>query len=291
MIILPAIDIKGGQCVRLYQGDYAQVSTYDADPVKVAQRWQSAGASWLHVVDLDGAAVGHPINVEVIRKMRASTSLHIELGGGMRTLEHIGQMLDLGIDRIVLGTVALIDRELLGEALARWGERIAVGLDARNGQVAISGWRETSQVQATSLATELCAIGVNRFRVNRFIYTDIARDGALKGPNLDALREMKRVLLANREGDRSTRRRGASGPNHQGDRKGPHSTPLHSRPYNDTEGLRQQAISCSLIASGGVSSIDDLRSIATLGIEGAIVGKALYTGNVDLAAAIRELER
>jgi len=238
MIILPAIDIKDGQCVRLYHGDYAQVSTYDADPVKVAQRWQSAGASWLHVVDLDGAAVGRPINIEVIRKMRDKTSLHIELGGGMRSLKHIGQMLDAGIDRVILGTVAITDRALLEEALARWGERIAVGLDARNGQVAISGWRETSQVQATSLATELGEIGVQRF-----IYTDITRDGALKGPNLDALREI------------------------------------------------QQVISCSLIASGGVSSIDDLRSIAALGIEGAIVGKALYTGDVDLAAAIQELER
>jgi len=238
MIILPAIDIKDGQCVRLYQGDYAQVSTYDTDPVKVAQRWQSAGASWLHVVDLDGAAVGQPINKELIRRMRANTSLYIELGGGMRSLDHIGQMLGLGIERVILGTVAVTDRALLEEALARWGERIAVGLDARNGQVAISGWRETSQVQATSLATELGEIGVQRF-----IYTDITRDGALKGPNLDALREM------------------------------------------------QQVISCSLIASGGVCSIDDFRSIATLGIEGAIVGKALYTGDVDLAAAIQEFER
>jgi phosphoribosylformimino-5-aminoimidazole carboxamide ribotide isomerase len=156
----------------------------------------------------------------------------------MRSLKHIEQMLDAGIDRVILGTVAITDRALLEEALARWGERIAVGLDARNGQVAISGWRETSQVQATSLATELGEIGVQRF-----IYTDIARDGALKGPNLDALREI------------------------------------------------QQVISCSLIASGGVSSIDDLRSIAALGIEGAIVGKALYTGDVDLATAIQELER
>ncbi len=238
MIILPAIDIKDGQCVRLYQGDYTQATIYNADPIEVAHRWQSAGASWLHVVDLDGAAAGQPVNGELIRRIRASTSSHIELGGGIRTLEHIGKMLDLGIDRIVLGTVALTNRSLLDEALACWGERIAVGLDARNGQVAISGWRETSQVQATSLATELCALGVQRF-----IYTDIARDGALKGPNLGALREMQRV------------------------------------------------ISCSLIASGGVSSIDDLRSIAALGIEGAIVGKALYTGDVDLAAAIQELER
>jgi phosphoribosylformimino-5-aminoimidazole carboxamide ribotide isomerase len=238
MIILPAIDIKDGQCVRLYQGDYAQVTTYDADPIGVAQRWQSAGASWLHIVDLDGAAAGQPVNSELIRRMRTSTSLQVELGGGMRTLDHIGQMLDLGIERVVLGTVALTKRALLEEALARWGERIAVGLDARNGLIAISGWCETSQVDAISLAAELCTRGVQRF-----IYTDIARDGTLTGPNLRALKEM------------------------------------------------QQAISCSLIASGGVSSTEDLRSLAALGIEGAIVGKALYTGDVDLAEAIKEFER
>ena len=238
MIILPAIDIKGGQCVRLYQGDYAQATTYDAEPVQVAQRWQSAGASWLHVVDLDGAAAGHPVNVEVIRRMRAGTSLRMELGGGMRLLAHMQQMFDLGIDRVILGTVALTDRALLEETLARWGERIAVGLDARNGRVAIAGWRETSQVQAASLAVELSASGVQRF-----IYTDIARDGALKGPNLEGLRQT------------------------------------------------QQVITCPLIASGGVASLDDLRSLAALGIEGTIVGKALYTGDVDLAKAIQEIER
>ncbi len=238
MIILPAIDIKGGQCVRLYQGDYAQVTTYDADPVQVAQRWQSAGAGWLHVVDLDGAAAGHPVNVEVIKRIRAGTSLRIELGGGMRLLAHMQQMFDLGIDRVILGTVALTDRALLAETLARWGERIAVGLDARNGRVAIAGWRETSRVQAASLAVELSASGVQRF-----IYTDIARDGALKGPNLEGLRQI------------------------------------------------QQVITCPLIASGGVASLDDLRSLAALGIEGTIVGKALYTGDVDLAKAIQEIER
>jgi len=238
MIVLPAIDIKDGQCVRLYQGDYAQVTTYDADPVQVARRWQAAGASWLHVVDLDGAARGQPVNVEAIERIRAATFLHIELGGGMRSLEHIEHMLALGIDRIVLGTVALTDRVLLEQALQRWGERIAVGLDARDGWVAISGWRETSRVQAAALATELGALGVQRF-----IYTDIARDGVLAGPNLGAIQEMQRAT---------------------------------SRP---------------LIASGGVASLVDLRSLAALGVEGAIVGKAIYTGDVDLAAAIQEIER
>jgi len=238
VIILPAIDINDGRCVRLFQGDHAQVTTYDADPVQVAQNWQSAGASWLHVVDLDGAAAGHPVNSEIIEKIRAATTLHIELGGGMRSLAHIQQMLDLGIERVILGTMAITDRTLLKEALARWGERIAVGLDARDGRVAISGWRETSQVKATALAAELCTGGVQRY-----IYTDIARDGALQGPNLDALREM------------------------------------------------QRATSCSLIASGGVRSLADLHALDELGIEGAIVGKALYTGDVDLAGAIREIEK
>jgi phosphoribosylformimino-5-aminoimidazole carboxamide ribotide isomerase len=238
MIILPAIDIKDGQCVRLYQGDYDQVTTFDVDPVKIAQRWLRSGASRLHIVDLDGAAAGHPVNVESIKSIRAATTLQIELGGGMRRLTDIEHMLELGIDRVILGTVALTDRALLMEALARWGERIVVGLDARSGSIAISGWRETSLVRVTSLASELYADGVQRF-----IYTDIARDGALKGPNIEELKEIKRL------------------------------------------------ISCSLIASGGVSSSDDLLALAGLGIEGVIVGKALYTGDIDLAAAIQEFER
>ncbi|GHO55572.1 1-(5-phosphoribosyl)-5-[(5-phosphoribosylamino)methylideneamino]imidazole-4-carboxamide isomerase [Ktedonobacter robiniae] len=238
MIILPAIDIKDGLCVRLYQGDYAQVTTYDRDPVQVAQRWQEAGASWLHVVDLDGAAQGRPVNTDLIQRMRRETTLQIEVGGGMRSLEQIEQVLALGVERVILGTVALRDRALLEAALARWGERIVVGLDARDGFVAVSGWYETSQVRATALAGELSRLGVRRF-----VYTDIARDGALSGPNLPALREM------------------------------------------------QQASESALIASGGVSSLEDLRELAQSGVEGAIVGKAIYTGAVDLAQAARELEK
>lgn len=241
MIILPAIDIKDGRCVRLFQGDYAQVTTYDSEPVRVAQRWEVAGASWLHVVDLDGAAQGYPVNVELIARMRKATKMQIEVGGGMRSLAHIEQLLDTGIERVILGTVALLNRALLQEALAKWGERIVVGLDARDGMVAIAGWRETSRVKATELAAELSAIGVQRF-----VYTDIARDGALTGPNLSALAEMQ------------------------------HAT---SRP---------------LIASGGVSSLIDLQALRELQVEGAIVGKAIYTGAIDLAAAItavQELER
>jgi len=238
MIILPAIDIKDGRCVRLYQGDYDQVTTYDDNPVRVALRWQEAGAHWLHVVDLDGAAAGHPVNSNLIRDMRKETTFHIEVGGGLRTLEDIDLMLQLGVDRVILGTVAIKDPTLLKEALLRWEERIVVGLDARAGKVAISGWRENSQVDAVALAQELCTLGVKRF-----IYTDISRDGSLQGPNLAALQTM------------------------------------------------QRAVSCAVIASGGVSSLADLRALAAVGVEGAIVGKAIYTGDVDLAIALRELER
>src|SRR5215469_10871303 len=132
MIILPAIDIKDGQCVRLYQGDYAQVTTYDTDPVQVARRWQEAGASWLHIVDLDGAAQGYPVNADIVRRIREATSLHIEVGGGMRSLEHIEQVLNLGVERVILGTVAITDQELLRQALVCWVERIVVGVDARD---------------------------------------------------------------------------------------------------------------------------------------------------------------
>ncbi len=238
MIILPAIDIKDGRCVRLYQGDYAQVTTYDTDPVQVALRWQEAGASWLHLVDLDGAAQGYPVNADLIGRIKKATTLHIEVGGGMRSLDHVQQILALGVDRVILGTIAITDRALLQETLARHGAAIVVGLDARGGQVAISGWRETSAVKAVDLAKELSALGVQRF-----IYTDIARDGALTGPNFAALAEMR------------------------------------------------AAVSSALIASGGVSSLADLHALAKSGVEGAIVGKAIYTGDVDLAIAIREIER
>ncbi len=243
MIILPAIDIKDGRCVRLYQGDFDRLTTYDADPVQVARRWQEAGASWLHVVDLDGALNGYPANLEVIRRIRSAVSLHIECGGGMRTLDAIQRMLDMGVDRIILGTIALTDPDMLQAALQLWSGRIVVGLDVRDGRVAVAGWRETSQVQVTTLAGELAAQGVARF-----VYTDIARDGALRGPNLQALQAMQAAI----------------------------------------SGVSPDS---ALIASGGIASIADLQAIAHLGIEGAIVGKALYTGAIDLAQAIQLCER
>ncbi len=243
MIILPAIDIKDGQCVRLYQGDYAKATVYDTDPSQVAARWHKTGAKWLHVVDLDGAAQGYPVSLDLIKKVRTATQAHIEVGGGLRTMEHIEQIFDAGVDRVILGTVAITNRSLLEEALARYGDRIAVGLDARDGRIAIAGWRETSGVTAMDLASELSALGVRRF-----IYTDIARDGALTGPNIEAIARMQEAII------RSTN-------------------------------------TYSLIASGGVSSLSDLHVLAAMGVEGAIVGKALYTGDIDLHRAIHELER
>jgi phosphoribosylformimino-5-aminoimidazole carboxamide ribotide isomerase len=238
MIILPAVDIKDGRCVRLYQGDYSKATTYGDDPVEVALRWQGAGASWLHVVDLDGALRGAPVNVELIKRIREATTLHIEVGGGMRSFEHIERILDLGVDRVILGTVAIRKPDLLQEALNRWDERIVVGIDARDGWVAVAGWMETSRVQAADLAIKLCAAGVKRF-----VYTDISRDGALNGPNFLSLAEMC------------------------------------------------LATTSAMIASGGVRSIADLHALEALGVEGAIVGKALYTGDIELATVLQEMER
>jgi phosphoribosylformimino-5-aminoimidazole carboxamide ribotide isomerase len=238
MIVLPAIDLREGRCVRLYQGDYRQTTVYSHDPVAVAQRWQEAGARWLHLVDLDGAAQGQPVNLATVERIRAATTLQIELGGGLRGLTSIEHVLSLGIERVVLGTSAVRQPALLAEALQRWGERIVVGLDARAGLVAVAGWQQTERIAAVELAAQLCALGVARF-----IYTDIARDGTLGGPNLEALQAMLQVV-------------------------------------------RQAQPARALIASGGVRSLEDIRSLARLGVEGVIIGKALYTGDVDLTAAL-----
>ncbi len=233
MLIFPAIDLQAGRCVRLTQGDFARSQEFSDDPAAVAQRWQAEGGRWLHVVDLDGARAGAPQNLEAIKAIRAAVSIPIEVGGGLRSLETIGALFDLGVERAILGTAALKDRAFLRACLARWGERIAVGLDARDGMVATDGWLETSATAALTLARELAAEGVARF-----IYTDIARDGMLSGPNLKSLAQL------------------------------------------------QQAIAQPVIASGGVSSLADVRALAGLDVEGAIVGRALYAGEVKLAEAI-----
>lgn len=234
MIVYPAIDIRGGRCVRLVEGDFARETAYDADPVDAARRWVEAGAEWLHVVDLDGAAVGEPVNVETVLRIRRAVDVPIQLGGGVRLEEHLAAAFSLGIDRAILGTAALRTPELVTRGVERWGDRIAVGLDARDGRLAADGWLDQTDSLATEVADRLAAAGVRHF-----VFTDIARDGTLRGPNLAALREMVGLL-----GER-------------------------------------------VIASGGVGEVGDIAAIAATGAGGVVVGRALYDGRLDLAAAVR----
>ena len=191
MIVFPAIDIRGGRCVRLVEGDIARETVFDADPVAAARRWVDAGAEWLHVVDLDGAVVGEPVNVPALVRIRQAVDVPIQLGGGLRLEEHIAAAFDHGVDRVVLGTSAVRTPELVECAVARWGDRVAVALDTRDGRLAADGWLDQTAVEALDLAADLEAIGVRRF-----IYTDIRRDGTLAGPNLASLRGIVGALDA-----------------------------------------------------------------------------------------------
>ncbi|MBW3634442.1 MAG: 1-(5-phosphoribosyl)-5-[(5-phosphoribosylamino)methylideneamino]imidazole-4-carboxamide isomerase [Chloroflexi bacterium] len=233
MILYPAIDIRGGRCVRLIEGDFNRATSYDADPSAAARRWVEAGAEWLHVVDLDGAVEGRPINRDTIAKIRATVDVPIQLGGGLRELTDLDAAFGAGIDRLVLGTVALRDPELVISAVARWGGRIAVALDARNGRLATDGWLGQTNARAVEVAERLA-----HARVRHFIYTDIKRDGTLSGPNLEGLSELI------------------------------------------------ERVDADIIASGGIASLGDLDAVANVGASGAIVGRALYDGRIDLRQAI-----
>lgn len=237
VIVIPAIDIKDGRCVRLYQGDYQQVTVFAEHPAEVARRWQAQGGQVLHLVDLDGAAAGAPVNLAAIREIVGAVTIPVELGGGIRTLATIEGMLALGVSRVILGTAAVEDGDLVARAAARWGEQIVVGIDARAGLVATHGWKQTSHRRAVDLAREMESFGVRRF-----IYTDIYHDGTLTEPGYDSTREM--VV----------------------------------------------GVAAPVIASGGVSKVEHLRRLREIGVEGAIVGRALYTGALDLGTAIAELE-
>ncbi|WP_058301032.1 1-(5-phosphoribosyl)-5-[(5-phosphoribosylamino)methylideneamino]imidazole-4-carboxamide isomerase [Gorillibacterium timonense] len=238
-IVYPAIDIRGGKCVRLVQGDYNQETVYRERPEDAAADWAAAGASWIHLVDLDGAKEGKPVNQEVIGAIAGSVGIPVQCGGGLRTLEDVALLVRLGVSRVILGTAAIEDRAFVEAALAEYGDKVAIGIDARNGFVATRGWLTTSEVKAETLAKELAAVGAKTF-----IFTDISRDGMMKGPNVEAI-----VSLA-------------------------------------------QASGREVIASGGVSRYEDLERLAEYekdGIAGAIVGKALYTGQIELAEALRSL--
>jgi phosphoribosylformimino-5-aminoimidazole carboxamide ribotide isomerase len=189
MYIIPAIDIKDGKCVRLYQGDYDQVTVFSTDPVEVAARWQEQGASLLHLVDLNGAASGSGSNLPIVRKICREVSIPVELGGGIRDLATIEAVFSAGVTRAILGTVAVENPELVREACVRWDERIIIGIDARDGIVATRGWKETSSLKALDLARLMVGCGAKRF-----IYTDISRDGTLTEPNYSATAEFAQAV-------------------------------------------------------------------------------------------------
>ncbi len=233
MEIIPAIDIRGGKCVRLYQGDYNQQTIFDENPTAVALRWKSQGARWLHIVDLDGAATGEPGNIAAVEEIIRRSSLPVELGGGIRREDIAEELLQKGVSRIILGTVAIEKPELVARLCQRFGQAIVVGLDARDGKIAIHGWQKDTVVDVLQLSREMVELGVSRF-----IYTDIRRDGTLTEPNFDAVER----LIAE--------------------------------------------VDVPIIASGGISRLEHLRRLKELGVEGAIIGQALYTGDIDLQEAI-----
>ena len=233
MEIIPAVDIRGGKCVRLYQGDYNQQTVFDDDPVTAALTWYSQGARWLHIVDLDGAAAGEPKNMEVVEEITKQSGLLIELGGGIRQEEVAEKLLRQGISRVILGSVAIENRELVKKLCQQFGEAIVVSLDARDGKIAIHGWQKDTVVEVLQLSQEMLNAGVRRF-----IYTDIKRDGTLTEPSFDMIGR----LLAE--------------------------------------------VNVPVIVAGGISKLEHLQRLEELGAEGAIIGKALYTGDIDLGEAI-----
>jgi phosphoribosylformimino-5-aminoimidazole carboxamide ribotide isomerase len=233
MEIIPAVDIKDGKCVRLYQGDYRQETVFSEDPVAVALNWQAQGASRLHLVDLDGAASGEPCNIAVVEAIVKQVSLPVQLGGGIRDEATVARLLAIGINRVILGTVAVEKPKLLDNLCRKFGEAIVVGIDARDGRVATHGWKKGTEVAALALGRRMAATGVRRL-----IYTDIKRDGTLTEPGFEAIAEMVK------------------------------------------------GVNLPIIAAGGISALSHLKKLKELGVEGAIVGKALYTGDIKLNEAL-----
>jgi len=233
VLILPAIDLRGGQCVRLRQGDYAQETIFGDDPAAMARRWVEQGASYLHLVDLDGARQGHPVNGDSVRCIVQSTGVPCQLGGGLRSEEHITEALGWGVERVILGTRALLDPSWCESVCRRFPGRVCLGIDARQGRVAIQGWERSSDQSALDLARRCAA-----WPLAAIIYTDISRDGMLEGPNVEATTELA------------------------------------------------AAVAAPVIASGGVTTLDDVTRLAGRKLAGCIIGRALYEGRIELSAAI-----
>lgn len=238
MVIYPAVDIMGGKCVRLTQGKFNNETVYSDNPVEAALRWESMGAKYLHVVDLDGARTGIPQNAPIIFEMAAKLGIPLQLGGGIRSMETISFFLSKGVDRIILGTSAVKNFEFVKKALKIFGEDIIIGIDGKDGFVAIEGWVKTSELTSVRLAQDMEKLGAQTI-----IYTDITRDGMLSGPSFEEIEKMVRTV--------------------------------------DME----------VIASGGVSTLKDIETLKEIGASGAIIGKALYTGDLELGQALKTAEQ
>ena len=238
MIILPAIDLYGGKAVRLFKGDYNQMTVYSETPVSVACDFEKSGAKWVHLVDLEGAKDGTTPNIETVTAIAKNTTLLCEIGGGIRSMDTVERYFSAGVSRVILGTAAVTDEAFLREAVAKYGEKIAVGADVKDGKIAIKGWLEKSDIDAFDFCEKMQKIGVKTI-----ICTDISKDGAMKGANHALYRDLS------------------------------------------------EKFDMQLVASGGVSSIEDVKRLSELGIYGAIIGKAYYTGAIDLFEAIRLAEK
>lgn len=233
MVILPAVDIMDGKPVRLYKGDFSTAHQVAEGALKTALDFEKAGAEWIHMVDLDGSLMKKRVNEKIFLSVAENTALKVEVGGGIRTMQDIDFYISSGISRVILGSVALKDPELVKKAVNAYGDKIAVGIDAKNGYAAAEGWTQTSDIYFTQLAKKMEQCGVKTI-----IYTDISKDGTLSGPNLEQLDEIN------------------------------------------------SAVSCNIIASGGVTDIDDIKALKSLGLYGAICGKSIYSGSLDLKQAL-----
>lgn len=235
MLVIPAIDLIEGKCVRLYKGNYQKLLLSRDDPVAIARSFEEQGAEWLHIVDLEGAKEGKPRNMRVVEEIRKNTKLNIQFGGGIRSLKDIEMVLSIGVTRVILGTSAL-NEDFLGKVLNMFGSQIAVAVDSKEGKIAVEGWLKETEIDVERFAEELDKRGVECL-----IYTSIVRDGTLEGPNFEEIKKIRKTFAK------------------------------------------------ELIASGGISSLYDLLKLKEIGVNGAIIGRALYEGKVDLSTAIKHL--